>query len=508
MAEQSLQNNFFDTEYLREDLKGRSVRGGMTTMSAQVIKFVLSTAGIVVLARLLTPNDYGLIGMVTVVVNFAAMFKDAGLSMATVQKDKITHDQISTLFWINILISAFLGICILAASPLVARFYGRQELTAVTAALSVSFVISGLMIQHQALMRRHMQFGKLAIIQIASQVITLGVTIVLALLGWRYWALVGGSIAAALAGVLLTFFFCPWIPGGMKKGTGVRDMLKFGGHLTGFNFINYFARNADNMLIGKFIGANALGLYTKAYSLFMLPISQIRGPLNQVALPVLSSLRNQPDRYVKYYQRLLDIMASLTIPLTLYSVIEAKFLISLLLGAQWLGAVSVFRILAIAGLIQALATTWGVVVISCGFTQRYLVWGLINAIVCVVSFVLGLPFGIEGVAAFYTVANYIMLFPTLWACFSGTPVTIALFLKSLLGPLFASTLAAGIVVLVKHLLASNTVVVHSFYIAIFGVVYVGLSWSRPSVRETSRMILEGLPLSSGLGLGAREIPNE
>ncbi|MFC1794045.1 oligosaccharide flippase family protein, partial [Planctomycetota bacterium] len=209
MAEESLQNNFFDTEYLKADLKGRSVRGGMTTMSAQVIKFILSTTGIVVLARLLTPNDYGLIGMVAVVVNFAAMFKDAGLSMATVQKDKITHDQISTLFWINILISAFLGICILTVSPLVARFYGRPELTAVTAALSVSFIISGLMIQHQALMRRHMQFGKLAIIQIASQVITLVVTIVLALQGWRYWALVGGSISTALAGLLLTFFFCP-----------------------------------------------------------------------------------------------------------------------------------------------------------------------------------------------------------------------------------------------------------------------------------------------------------
>jgi PST family polysaccharide transporter len=283
--------------------------------------------------------------------------------MATVQKENISHEQISTLFWLNILISAFLGLCVLAGSPLVAWFYGRPELTAVTAALSVSFLISGLMIQHQALLRRHMRFGTLAVIQIASYVANLIVTISLALLGWRYWALVGGTLATALSGTLLTLFFCPWMPGRMRKGTGVRGMLKFGGHLTSFNFVNYFSRNADNILIGKFIGADALGLYAKAYQLLMMPITQIRNPLDQVAMPVLSSLRNQPERYVKYYQRLVDIIASLTMPLTVYCAIEADFLIQLLLGPKWEGVVPVFRILAIAGLVQAVASTRGLVLI-------------------------------------------------------------------------------------------------------------------------------------------------
>ena len=190
----------FDSEHLSQNLAQKSVRGGAFTMTGQAIQFILRTTGTVVLARLLTPNDYGLFGMVAVIVGFAQMFKDAGLSMATVQKDSISHEQISTLFWINVLISIFLGICVLAASPLVTMFYGRPELTAVTAVLSISFIISGLMIQHQALLRRHMQFGTLAIIQIASQFITLVVTIVLALFGWRYWALVAGAITTALVG--------------------------------------------------------------------------------------------------------------------------------------------------------------------------------------------------------------------------------------------------------------------------------------------------------------------
>ena len=229
----------FDSTNLSSDLAGKSVRGGMATMGSQGVCFVLQMASTMVLARLLTPADFGLIAMVTVVVNFATMFKDAGLSMATVQKDKISHEQISTLFWINVLISVVLGLCVLAGSPLVAKFYGKPELTAVTAILSLSFILSGLSIQHATLLRRHMRFGNLAIVQIVSQVITLAVTILLALNGWRYWALVGGSLATALSTVVLTFIFCPWIPGRMQKGTGVRNMLKFGGHLTGFNFINY-----------------------------------------------------------------------------------------------------------------------------------------------------------------------------------------------------------------------------------------------------------------------------
>ncbi|HQG49312.1 MAG TPA: oligosaccharide flippase family protein, partial [Sedimentisphaerales bacterium] len=199
----------FDSQHLSRDLAAKSVRGGVTTVTAQGAQFLLHLAGTMVLARLLTPNDYGLIGMVMVVVQFAAMFKDAGLSMATVQRETISHEQISTLFWINLFISGFLGLCVLISAPWVARFYGKPELTSVTAVLSLSFLFTGLTIQHQALLRRHMRFGVLAVIQIASHVGNLIVTVLLALAGWRYWALVGGTLTTALLGTLLTLLFCP-----------------------------------------------------------------------------------------------------------------------------------------------------------------------------------------------------------------------------------------------------------------------------------------------------------
>jgi O-antigen/teichoic acid export membrane protein len=485
-------DTIFDSDRLSYNLARKSVRGGMVTMTAQGVQFVLSLAGTIVLARLLTPDDYGLIGMVTVVVGFAEMFKDAGLSMATVQNERISHEQISTLFWLNVLISAFLGLCVLTGSPMVALFYGKPELTAITAVLSLSFIISGLTIQHQALLRRNMQFGMLASIQIASRVISLISMITLACFGWKYWALVGGTLANALSGTLLTLFFCPWIPGRMKRGTGVRDMVKFGGHVTGANIVNYISMNLDSIMIGKFINAAALGLYSKAYQLFMMPISQIRDPMTQVAMPVLSSLKSQPDRYTKYYLRILDILASLTIPLALYCVIEANFLIRLILGSQWIGAVPVFQALAIAGLIQPVSGTLGLVMLSFGFSDRYFYWGVFNNLVFVPAFVIGLQFGIEGVAVAYAVASYIKLVPSLFYCFHKTPITVSLFMRTLVWPFFISVFSGGTVILIKNISTADSITSHFISLALFAGIYMGGSYCRKQVREMISLFRESL----------------
>ncbi len=426
--------------------------------------------------------------MVTVVIGFVSMFKDAGLSIATVQEKEISHEQISTLFWLNVIISIILGLCIMAVAPLVALFYGKPELTAVTAALSISFIISGLMIQHQALQMRHMQFGTLAGIQIASQVITLVVTVILACIGWRYWALVGGAIAQAMANTLLTFIFCPWIPGKMQRGTGIREMLKFGGFLTGFNTISFFARNADNILIGRYIGAEALGLYGRAYDLFMMPISQIREPLAKVALPALSSLKNEPERYINYYRQLLNIIASLTLPLTLYCAVESEFIIRLLLGPKWLDAVPVFRVLAIAGLVQPSLGTASIVMINFGYIKRHFKLGAINSVLIIASFVMGLPFGIIGVAWAYAIMTYITFLPLVFLCFLGTPVTKGLFLETHIVPLLLSMVSIALLVISRSALPDNTFWGHILPFALFAGFYSFATSRRKSFRDTVGML--------------------
>ncbi len=160
MAEEFFQNNFFDTEYLKADLKGRSVRGGAVTMAAQGIKFFLQIGSTVVLARLLTPEDFGLIAMVTAVTGFVMMFKDMGLSMATVQRAEIDHAQISTLFWINVVLSLAFMLLTATLAPAIAWFYSEPRLTWITLALAGAFIFSGFTVQHQALLRRQMNFGR------------------------------------------------------------------------------------------------------------------------------------------------------------------------------------------------------------------------------------------------------------------------------------------------------------------------------------------------------------
>ena len=489
-------NNIFQSNEISRDLAQKSFRGGMSTIASQGIQFFLSTVAIVVLARLLTPSEYGLVGMAMVVVAFAKMFMEAGLSTATVQKDSISHEQISTLFWINLFIGLFLGLCVLASSPLVARFYERSELSAIIAALSLTFFINGLVIQHEALLRRHMRFSTLAVISIAAEAMTLCVTLILALFGWRYWAIVGGTITTAFTRSLGMFLFCRWIPGHMRKGTGVREMLKFGRNITVANFFTYFSLNLDNILIGKFIGANALGIYSRAYRLFIMPVTQIRMPVTNVAIASLSALKEQPNRYIKYYQRLLNLMATVTIPLTVYCIIEVDFIIRLLLGPQWLEVISVFRILAIAGIIQPVAETLGIVLLSFGFSDKYLYYGMANTIIKVIAIVAGLSFGIEGVASGYVVASYAIFIPSLFYCFHKTPITVTLFLKTLIAPILTSVLTASIVISVRSLNPNESLALHFVLLGLYMLIYAGVSCFRKSIRETIVMFLANLSVTS------------
>lgn len=236
--------NRFDTTHLQADLKGHTVRGGVKTFGAQGFGFILNVASVAILARLLTPHDFGLVAMVTAVTGLLAMFKDAGLSMATVQQETVTHEQVSTLFWVNVALSLVLMLLVAALSPWIAAFYHEPKLQTITLAIAGMFIFDGLSVQHQALLRRQMQFGILAKIQIFSSVLGIAAAISAALMGAGYWALLIQTASAQSVSAALTWGYARWVPGRPQRGVGALAMLKFGGYLTGFNFVNYFARNA------------------------------------------------------------------------------------------------------------------------------------------------------------------------------------------------------------------------------------------------------------------------
>jgi len=453
-------SSFFDTEYLKTDLKGRSVRGGAVTMAAQGLKFFLQMGSTVVLARLLTPQDFGLIAMVTAVTGFVMMFKDMGLSMATVQRAEINHDQISTLFWINVILS--LGVMLVTAvlAPAIAWFYNEPRLTWITLALAGAFVFGGLTVQHQALLIRQMLFRSLAVVEIISMLVGILAAIIAASYGAGYWSLVIMQLATAIAIAIGVWVACGWRPGLPVRRSGVREMLAFGGNLTGFSVINYFARNADKILVGRFCGSGILGLYSRAYSLLMLPINQIRGPLTSVAMPVLSRLQYDPKRYISYYTKLVLLLSFISMPLIVFLAISSRSIIHLLLGEQWLGASSIFQILAITAFIQPVWSTIGLVLLSLGQSGRFLRFGIFNSLVVVTSFAVGIRWGAVGVASAYAVASYLILFPLLWYCFRLTPISIATFLKAIVRPVIASfTMALFILLAYPFLVKQLDIVV-------------------------------------------------
>lgn len=446
----SSRDRYFDTAALRGNLRRRSLSGGATTLAGQATKFGLQLLSLSILARILTPEDFGLVVMVTAITSFVVLFKDMGLSMATVQRSEISHAQVSTLFWINFGVSAVITGVVAALAPAISWFYGEPRLTPVALVLACAVLISGLSIQHRALLKRQMHFGLLTTIDILAYLASVLAAVGAALAGAGYWALVVRQIVQVAAEAVGSWIACGWRPGLPVRRAGARKMVGFGLDITLYNIINYFARNADKVLLGRFYDSTILGFYGNAYQLMMMPVLQIRGPVMSVATPGLSSMQNDPDRFRRYYLQAILLLAFVTMPLMTFLFVCAEDVIGLVLGKQWFGAVPIFRILAVTAFIQPVETTRGFVMIALGQTRRYLLWGCVTSTAMVLSFAVGLPWGAVGVATAYTAANYLMLFPSLWFCLAETPVSVGAFVSTIARPVVASLVMGAALHVVRN----------------------------------------------------------
>lgn len=439
----------FDTAHLRKDLRGRSVRGGVVTLVSQGLKFVITTGSTAVLARILTPGDFGLIAMVAAVVGFAALFKDLGLSMATVQRERVGHAQVSAMFWVNVAVSTLIALLVAACSPLVAMLYREPRLVPVTIALGSTFILGGLAAQHTALLRRQMRFTALASIEVVSLAVGAAVAIAVAWPTRSYWALVAMTATQAFVAAAMAWALSGWTPGRPRWDADARGMLAFGGYLTGFNLLNYFTRNFDNVLIGAALGAGPLGLYSRAYNLLMLPIRQVNGPATAVAMPALSRLQSDPPAYRRFFLRAVSMMSLITAPIVAYSFADADLLVLLLLGEQWTGAVDIFRLLAPAAFVGAINIVPGWLCSSLGTTKKQFVWAAWSMPVVVAGFAVGLLWGTEGVAASFSVTFSFTLLAFIRSACKDSPVSTLDLWRAFWRTFLAAVAAAGVVLALK-----------------------------------------------------------
>ena len=432
--------DLFEVDGVKANVKERALHGGIWSITGQVGSHIINLIATMVLARLLTPGDYGLIAMVAVVTGFAMLFKDMGLSVATVQKDVVSHEQVSVLFWINLTVSIGIGLVLAAIAPLVSWFYQESRLTWITVALAATFPIGGLAIQHGALLRRQMRFRVLCIQQLSVAAIGKGVGVACGYMGLGYWSLVYMQIGSSILAVIAIWLVCPWRPGWPRLRVGAKSMVKFGANIAGFNILNYFSRNTDNLLIGRFLGTPALGVYNKAYELLMLPLRQISYPISNVAVPALSRLQNDPEGYRRFYYKTVKTIAYIAMPLIACMAALSEDIILIVLGGQWQSASPIFRILAFAAFLQPVAATTGAVMISAGLADRMLKWGVLSSVVTVTSFVIGLPYGVTGVALAYSFSCYTLFIPCLVYAYKKTAVDVRSVLKIMSIPCIVSIL--------------------------------------------------------------------
>src|SRR5438477_7015155 len=299
----------FATDHLLTNLRQRTISSGLVTATAQGMQFLLNLAYIMVLARLLAPQDFGLVAMVTTVTGFLRVFQDAGLSTATVQRQEITHAQVSNLFWVNVAVGGVTTLLVAASAPAVAWFYREPRLVGITLMLSVTFLFASSAVQHIALLNRQMRFTVIAVIDVVSMLAGYLTGIGMALRGYGYWALVGASVTQVAIKLVLTWSISHWRPRFPSRNTQTWHLLRFGANITAGTLMYSIARGADNLLIGRFFGAAAVGLYSRGSVLLVRPLQQFLVPINAVVVPALSRMQNQHDRYRQTFLQVFEAIA-------------------------------------------------------------------------------------------------------------------------------------------------------------------------------------------------------
>lgn len=438
MTEEARKSDPFSMKGREGSLREQSVRGGMVTMSSQALELVLQVGSMTVLARLLLPEHYGLISMVTALVAVAARFADLGLEQATIQRKDITHEQVSNLFWVNVTIGCALMVIVAAASPLVASFYKEARLGPIAIAISLNFLLAGLTVQHQALLRRRMQFTVLAGIQIGTSILSAAVAIVLAVADYGYWALVWREVVKGLLMVVGIWIWCPWIPGFPNRRVPIGHLLKFARYITGFNVVVFATVSLDQILIGRFHGPGELGIYRQAYQLITTPISQLYMAFTRVAEPALSSIQDDHERYRKYFSKMLMALSAATMPLIMFIVIYAEDVVLVMLGKNWVGVTEVLRILALAVLLLPATETTGLLLQTTGQTKRYFNMGVATSFVRLCAFSIGAWWGVLGVAYAHVAVTCVAMVPRVYVCVRETPMSLSTFLSAVAKPSMAT----------------------------------------------------------------------
>ncbi len=492
------------TADIRTDLRGRSVRSGFLQMGSRAAQLLLLMGSGAVMARLLTPQDFGLVAMVASLTAFVSSFNDFGLTMALVHREEIDERDLSALFWVTLKLNAVLALVMVLLAPLLAWFYGEARLTEIVLVLAISTSGLALATQHQSILIRQMRFGTVTLIEVGSLLAGLSLGIAAALLDAGYWALVCQLVGTDLSKSAALWATSKWRPGRYDsvvraRTPGVRSMLAYGSYLTGFRVINHIGLHLDRVLVGYFSGATAVGLYANSQRWSFYSVDQVYLPLRNVVVASLSRVQSEPAAYRAACRAAFVPIFSLVMPALAFMFVEARDVILLLLGDQWLAAVPLFRVMCVAGFASAVTRVIGWLYFSQGAVRRQFRWGLLYTPVMVMAVAAGVPWGPYGVAVGFTVGTYLLTYPTVAYCLKTSHLTMGDFLAIVARPTLASSGAAATLMASDAFFPAGTaplfavVLKLSVFLLLYLVLWISIPGGRHAMANVGQLVREVLP---------------
>jgi len=419
-------------------LKQQVVKGVSWSFLEQLTRQVMAIGVTAVLARILSPDDYGLVALSSIFVGFLSLFGDLSIGAALIQKSNPDDRDISTSFWTSVSTGFVIAGVLCAISPFVSHYYNQPLLTNIIVISAISFCITPIWSTHKVLLTKKMEFNKLAMINIVFSVFASGASLILALSGMGVWSLVLGGLVASFLITPLVWYHEKWRPLFLFDRTSFKALFSFSSYLLSFNVINYFARNFDNLIVGKYLGANILGIYSMAYNLMMKPLQQISWSICGVLFPAFSSIQGDIARIRSAYLKVVNVIATITFPMMMGLIMVSREFILVMVGPKWAGVIEPLQVLCLVGALQSVGTTVGSLFTSLGRADLQFKTGTINSVGHVIGFIICIRWGLMGIVTGYLVTNIIFVCSTQYVVLRLVNLPIKDFLRSLRMPFINS----------------------------------------------------------------------
>lgn len=487
------------------ELRSLAIRGAVVSISASGVALATQVISTVILTRLLLPADFGVVTMATTFCLLLISFGLNGFTEAVIQSEEIDHYTASNLFWINTGVGLVLAVGFAASGPFLARFYGNPAVSKVAVGLSLGVLIPSASVIHLALLKRAMCFAVNSTNDIMGRVVNTAVSILLAVRGWGYWALVSGILAQQLSLTIGAWWLCRWVPSLPRRTGKTLPVVRFAAKVYGQFSISYATQNIDNLLVGWRFNAIALGFYKRAFDLFALTASQLTSPLSNVALAALSRVNHDRDRFRRYLVNSLGMVAFVGMAASADLTLIGRDVVRLVLGTKWAESGRIFEIFGpgIGAMLLCRTVAW--VHLPIGKPGRLLRWSVVELALTVSLFLVALHWGPTGVAAAWSIAYWILLIPAFW--YAGQPIGFEI--SVLIGATWryaAAAMTAGISTAAiirdgplwgtpssSYAALGAIIIVSALFIALYLLAVIILHGGMAPLRQLGRLVRESVP---------------